>query len=1326
MVHAMVQPLVLPVEPDTTYLFYLMCDSAIFSCKPPQEVRTLATSVAIPYCQDTVDIYNVLPAGWRMIEVGGHTYLILPQPAVDSLRQLNITLYAHSLTSSAFQLELGTMTDAANHDSFDPLAAFTVGAVAERYFHSLSDYYGSGRFLALRFASSARLALDRLLIGSCAAMGVEITSHEADHVVFEWQSQGAPVLSVIYGPQGFAADSGMAISSATSPLTIDSLSPLTNYAFYVSYGCPAQDSVCPPVTVVDTFLTFTPQGVTGCIDYTDLTASYVTCNSGSYNNPSLVSGAIDYGYLSAASRHTVHYDTAERDPRTGGLLRTVPEGEESSVRLGNWLAGGSDAPQAESLTYALTVDSGDIDLLLLQYAAVLQDAEHAPVLQPRFRLEILNTSGALIDSCGMVDFIANANLGWNQAAEDVLWKDWTTVGLDLTPYAGQTIFIRLTTYDCGEGSHFGYAYFTLRCAAKRMETEGCSEVPSNRFTVPSGFNYRWTANESDSIISTDRSILVPSDNNVTYYCHLSSIDNPSCGFDMSAFAGARYPLALFDTALSVSACQLTLQLTDRSTISFDGHNPVGTGEPCETIRWILPGDTSTAALQSLVFTDSTTVDVTLVAGIASDRCLDTVTQRIHIAWPWPHAELIGDSTRCFDDDSTAVTLLHAASSDWADTIRFFAPATDTTIAAIVVDTNGCIDTLQHPLVVHSIYYIADSDTVCASNLSYSWRDTALAFTFADNAMSAVLSRTSQYGCDSTMTLALGLLPSYDIHHHDTTCDNHTLAFFDTTLVTTGDYLHSDTTLRGCDSLVTMHLTVHPTYTVTDPREVCDSLRWRDGLLYLSDTIGATDSLLTVLGCDSVIVLALTVHPSYLIADSDTVCASNLSYSWRDTALAFTFADNAMSAVLSRTSQYGCDSTMTLALGLLPSYDIHHHDTTCDNHTLAFFDTTLVTTGDYLHSDTTLRGCDSLVTMHLTVHPTYAHIDPREACDSLRWIDGFLYLADTAGAIDTLPTIYGCDSVLTLHLAVYPSFLYVERDTFCSGTIYPYRSHSLTAGGYYADTLATVHQCDSILAIDLIERPLPQVAIRVVHLCAEGIYALHAETDVPFTGWNWGRPHPGISYLSTDSVIYASPEATMQYILTTAYDDQPQCLANDTVELDPFVVPQAVLRVSPQSLTPDNTHYDAYDAGQDYLYRRWYVDGERIPGDDRHIEGNADPDADTVRVTLEVGTAYCADTAHAALAIRHQALFVPTAFTPGAETNREFFAMGKNIAHFEISIYNREGSLVFSAEDINSPWNGNNLTGSPCPTGNYVYRIRYSTVYQPTSYQSLVGTVLLIR
>ena len=55
-----------------------------------------------------------------------------------------------------------------------------------------------------------------------------------------------------------------------------------------------------------------------------------------------------------------------------------------------------------------------------------------------------------------------------------------------------------------------------------------------------------------------------------------------------------------------------------------------------------------------------------------------------------------------------------------------------------------------------------------------------------------------------------------------------------------------------------------------------------------------------------------------------------------------------------------------------------------------------------------------------------------------------------------------------------------------------------------------------------------------------------------------------------------------------------------------------------------------------------------------------------------------------------------------------------------------GALVFHASDINSPWDGRSLTGDLCPTGNYVYQIRYSTVYQPSAYQSMVGTVLLLR
>ena len=322
-------------------------------------------------------------------------------------------------------------------------------------------------------------------------------------------------------------------------------------------------------------------------------------------------------------------------------------------------------------------------------------------------MEILNQQGQLIDSCSMADFIANAALGWNQAPNEVLWKDWTTVGVDLTAYNGQTIFVRLTTNDCGEGSHFGYAYFTLRCAHKRMLTEGCSDVPSNRFTVPDGFVYRWWSSaDSTQVISDSASILVPSDNSVTYYCRLSFVDNPGCAFTMSAFAGARYPLALFDTAMSVADCQFDVSFYNRSTISMDGITPVGTDEACESFRWLMPdGSESTAAVPAIHLDDTGSITLSLIAGIANDQCLDTLTRTIDVRHPHHYASLDGPTERCANWEADTVRAQYAYSCIWgdgsADQSAVLAPTSDTVLTCYTVDYNGCRDTLTHLLAVHN-------------------------------------------------------------------------------------------------------------------------------------------------------------------------------------------------------------------------------------------------------------------------------------------------------------------------------------------------------------------------------------------------------------------------------------------------------------------------------------------------------------------------------------------------------------------------------------------------------------------------------------------------
>ena len=1177
-VRATTPPLVLQLLPDTLYRMTLACDSLGSSCRETFEVATLSDPLPLPYCTSfEVASTAPVPEGWYSISDGHSRYLVMPQFDIASLQSLNLLIVAQTLPSSP-AVTLGTMLDAGNPSTFDSLARLEAeGAGPQRFFHSLDSYYGNGRFLALKIDGDGWIGINHLSVDTCAAYNFAMVESETGHVVLEWEQQGSPTVNVDYGPLGFAPGEGATVTATTSPLRIDSLAPLTDYAFYVGYtSCGA---TCR-IPVADTFLVFTPKGGTGCIDYTDLHASYVSCKYGSYSNPNENTGVVDKGYLSALSRHTVHFDTTERDARTGGLLRTVPEGEQASVRLGNWTASGTATPQAESITYALTIDTNDFNRLVLRYAAVLQDPEHSADLQPRFRLQILNQNNELIDSCSMADFIANPSLvgggsgsaqEWHQAANEVLWKDWTTVGLDLSPYGGQTILIRLITNDCGEGSHFGYAYFTLGCSSKRMRSEGCSNVPSNRFTVPSGFNYRWYSNADNTTLSDSASIWVASDNSKTYYCELSFVDNPSCRFTMSAFAGARFPLAIIDTALSASGCQYDLVLSNHSTISPDGINPLGTGEPCETGLWLLPDSTtSTAASLSFHFADTGRMDITLIAGIADDQCTDTLRRTIHITKPFPEASLAGRDRRCSNEGADTLRVLNAVSYTWqggGSSPLLLAPLADTTVSCFTVDSNGCPDTLSHTLHV---------------------------------------------------------LPAYFIH--------------------------------------------------------------RD----------------------------------------DSICNSASEYLWIDTTIAIEQEEGIISRTRPMTTTELCDSIFTLNLTLMPTYDIHHYDTLCHDVGQPFFDTVLDSTGVYLHPDSTYFGCDSLVTMHLVVVPRSYATDQLTVCDSLRWIDGNLYLADTLGALDTLSTPRGCDSVVTLDLTVHYSTYELTTDTFCMGSQYLFRDHTFTEGGYYADTLGTMHSCDSVLALDLTRLALPQITIAHDYDCDSLYHHITAQSDVAYLVWSASPYDPSLDGQEYNAAIDVHPLQSTEYTLYADYAEVPHCPATTSVTLGPEKKPVAQMRVIPIALVSPANEFDAYDNSYEYAERAWYVNGIRQAETSRHLHSTAPEGADTVRVTLAVGDGHCTDSSITLIPVLFSNFAAPNTFTPGADDNNTFMLHTTGILQGELRIYNRRGMLVFQTSDLTEPWDGTSLSGDPCPMGSYVWVLHYHAVTRPGATMEASGSILLLR
>lgn len=324
-----------------------------------------------------------------------------------------------------------------------------------------------------------------------------------------------------------------------------------------------------------------------CIDYITLTEENCYINSA---KPGKVTGdyqyvnqMVDDGYSSRYSRHTHHYSKTETDPRTRGLLKTVPEGEIASVRLGNWNNGG----ESERVEFKFVVDS-TMPVLILKYAVVLESPGHdsgkspssKDLYDPRFKLEILN-NGKSIGKCAAADFTSSwVEKGWVRdtleapVGDDgklqkitVVWKDWTTIGVNLDDYIGKTLTIRLTTYDCAYSAHFGYAYFTLGCDKAELDGEACDGSSITEFRAPSGFDYVWYyANDPlKKVLSTEQVYtLRDSMDTQEYAVDVIFKEDTDCYFTLYASAKPHYPVGDFSYQISQHDC--------RNYITFVNHS----------------------------------------------------------------------------------------------------------------------------------------------------------------------------------------------------------------------------------------------------------------------------------------------------------------------------------------------------------------------------------------------------------------------------------------------------------------------------------------------------------------------------------------------------------------------------------------------------------------------------------------------------------------------------------------------------------------------------------------------------------------------------------
>ena len=116
---------------------------------------------------------------------------------------------------------------------------------------------------------------------------------------------------------------------------------------------------------------------------------------------------------------------------------------------------------------------------------------------------------------------------------------------------------------------------------------------------------------------------------------------------------------------------------------------------------------------------------------------------------------------------------------------------------------------------------------------------------------------------------------------------------------------------------------------------------------------------------------------------------------------------------------------SLKITVLPTSSLVIDSTVCDS--IFFAGNHLTVSGTYYDTIPNAVGCDSVVTMNLTVNNSVATSDSITACDSTTW-NGTTY--NTSGIYtQTLQTINGCDSVVTMDITINNSPFYVPTRYF---------------------------------------------------------------------------------------------------------------------------------------------------------------------------------------------------------------------------------------------------------------------------------------------------------
>lgn len=461
------------------------------------------------------------------------------------------------------------------------------------------------------------------------------------------------------------------------------------------------------------------------------------------------------------------------------------------------------------------------------------------------------------------------------------------------------------------------------------------------------------------------------------------------------------------------------------------------------------------------------------------------------------------------------------------------------ITATATPSNGC-----SPLNVTFNY------TATVSGTKYFWD-------FGDNTTSSLPFPSHTYNNAGTYTVRFILEDPTNCNPIDSTtltinvetqnnkqidsiiCQGKTVIIGNQTFSKTGIYTLKLQNINGCDSIITLNLTVNKSIITNLSKIICqnDSIQIGNHVYtksgYYSDTLQAFST------CDSIVNLALTVIPINTFTITRTVCRGQSV-----TVNNQTFWGDGNYTLITKSS-LGCDSIIQLTIITKDTLYETINKTICNGQRYTIGNNIYTQSGFYSTTIKAAAGCDSTIFLNLTVTDTAKASIQKTICegDSIK-VGNQIFNTDGNYTI-VLPAASGCDSLIHLNIVIINKKNTEIKKEICEGDTLQIGNQQFTKNGNYTIPLKQYNGCDSIVHLMLTVNPLPlinAVSNKNKALNTE-LIQLNVNTNETFLSFLWAPTELVNNNIIQNPTAHITKNTWFTVIATNTIS---QCIAKDSV------------------------------------------------------------------------------------------------------------------------------------------------------------------------------------